>query len=151
MGKQYLELPSYQKTRANNRILGGLLSNIQYQKDNLGKYIETHGDKSNHGYKRSLMIAAVPQEKWDEFIPLIDMYEQTQEDFAIVYWFVNRVLSTSIDISAAREAIPECYWKHLHGIQFNGDNTIKELWNPKCYAILEQIQINNLLLGIRDN
>jgi hypothetical protein len=97
------------------------------------------------------MIASVPQEKWEEFIPLVDMYEQTVADFAIVHWFISRVLSTAADINAAREAIPECYWKYIHGVQFTGQNTIHELKNPKCYAILEQVQINNLLLGIRDN
>jgi hypothetical protein len=125
-----------------------LLCNIEFQKNNLDKYVAAHNPNVHHRHKRSLMLTAVPEEHWPELTALINMYEQTVADFCIVNWFVTRVLTTSIDIHVAREAVPECYWKYLHGVEFKGENSIKELYDPKCYAILEQVQINNLLLGI---
>jgi hypothetical protein len=150
MGKQYLGLPSWQKTTASNRIISGILSNIQYQKDNLSKYVETYNPNVVHGHKRSLLLSAVPEDKWPELNALIDMYEQTIVDFSLAHWYVARVITTAMNLDIAKEAIPDCYWKHLYGVNFQGENTMKELHNAKCYSILEQIQINNLLLGITE-
>jgi hypothetical protein len=100
---------------------------------------------------KRLLLAAIPSEHLSEFTLAYSTYEESNHNHETVVWFLNRLLTYAEDTGVIRKALPQYYHKYIVGIDCNGTATIDQMYNQECFNILEQIQLNNLILGITND
>lgn len=151
MGKQYLGLPSFQKTIIINNILGNLGKSINFHSGEIRKSIQRFEPNATYNIrKKAVMLSLVPEEAREELAALINTFEETISKGGLAKYYLTRIFTLAKDMQTIKECIPDCYWKHLRAIELTGEKDSSELFTQNYYDILEQVTINNILLGIPD-
>lgn len=151
MGKQYLDLPSWQKTQVSDSILDQIIKNREFHLTELQKFAKEKNPKlvlmpcTGSGF-----LTAVPDENKEEVILLWNIYKKADDDLQLIKWYINKLLLSAVNVKVIQECIPDYYWKFLRRLNLTGIAYTDELYRQDCYDILEQAQINNLLLGIHN-
>ena len=148
MARDYLEAPSWQKTRIVANILRNANNTKEFQLYQLQTFILKYTESSLKVYSKEYLIEFIPLEERDNFHNKYRAYLEALNDTEKVLRYLKRIMNSADDVNTVKLCIPEHYWTYLEDLECDGELDHKELYDHKCFEILEQAPMNNLLLGI---
>ena len=151
MVKQSLETPSWQKQLAKDKITIHLARSVNYYRNTIeGMISQFMPDVSIKTHNKKVLYAAIPKENLEEFKNMYEVYDLVLENYAVINWYVNKLFTSADSLETLKKAIPEFYHQYITGFTPDGEATLDMLYNAKCFNILEQAPISNLILGINE-